>query len=164
MLREAREQAGVRVLLSDSSVYWPFNMLRALRRNEIVALQLDRPLGGDGAHAVEFFGARAFFQAGPLRLARLTGAPVFSVFVVRLGPRSYRIVLGNERRVRRAAGVEEMDHVLGGIVAEFEALVRQHPEQWFQFAPFWPESMPATPDVSSVGRVAGADRTIAGAR
>lgn len=163
-VRRAREQAGMRVLLSDSSVYSPFNMLRALRRNEIVALQLDRPPGGDGARAVEFFGAPALFQAGPLRLARLAGAPVFPVFVVRLAPRRYRIVLGSKRRVPRAAGIEEMDHVLAGIVAEFEALVRQHPAQWFQFAPFWPDSMPAAPGVSSARRTAGADRTLAGAR
>jgi lauroyl/myristoyl acyltransferase len=142
-VRRARESAGVRVLLSDSSVYGPFNMLRALRQNEIVALQLDRPLGGDGARAVEFFGAPALFQAGPIRLARLAGSPIFPVFVLRLGPRRYRVVLGSERRVARTASAEEMDRVLGGIAREFEGLVRQHPDQWFQFAPFWPADAPA---------------------
>ena len=142
-VRRAREQAGIRVLLSDSSVYGPFNILRALRRNEIVALQLDRPLGGEGARAVEFFGAPAFFQAGPLRLARLVGAPILPVFVVRLAPRHYRVVFGKERHVARTAGVEEMDRILAGIVAEFEKLVRRYPEQWFQFSPFWPADVPA---------------------
>ena len=146
-VRQACEQAGIRVLLSDRSVYGPFDMLRALRRNEIVALQLDRPLGGDGARAVEFFGAPAFFQTGALRLARLAGAPVLPVFVVRLAPRRYRIVLGSKRRVARAASLEEMDGILAGIVSEFEALVRQYPEQWFQFAPFWPADTPAAAGV-----------------
>lgn len=138
-VRQAREDAGVRVLLSDQSVYGSFNMLRALKRNEIVAMQLDRPLGGDGARLIDFFGARAWFQAGPLRLARLTGAPIFPVFALRVGVRHYRIVLGTERTVGRHASVEDMDRILGSIVAEFEQLVRQHPEQWFQFAPYWPE-------------------------
>jgi KDO2-lipid IV(A) lauroyltransferase len=162
-VRQAREAAGVRVLLSDSSVYGSFNMLRALRRNEIVALQLDRPLGGDGARAVEFFGAPAFFQTGPIRLARLAGAPVFSVFVVRLGPRRYRIVLGAERRVPRNASVEEMDRVLAAIVGEFEDLVRRHPEQWFQFAPFWPADTPPAAGVAPAPALESA-RSRAGAR
>jgi KDO2-lipid IV(A) lauroyltransferase len=140
-VRQAREDAGVRVLLSDSSVYGSFNMLRALKRNEVVAMQLDRPLGGDGARLIDFFGAPAWFQAGPLRLARLAGAPIFPVFALRVGVRHYRIVLGTERAIARHASVEEMDRILTGIVAEFETLVRQHPEQWFQFAPYWPEDV-----------------------
>jgi KDO2-lipid IV(A) lauroyltransferase len=138
-VKKAREDAGVRVLLSDQSVYGSFNMLRALKRNEIVAMQLDRPLGGDGARLIDFFGAPAWFQAGPLRLARLTGAPIFPVFALRVGVRHYNIVLGTERTVGRHASIEDMDRILGSIVAEFEQLVRQHPEQWFQFAPYWPE-------------------------
>lgn len=158
-VRKAREDAGVRVLLSDSSVYGSFNMLRALKRNEIVAMQLDRPLGGDGARPIEFFGAPAWFQVGPLRLARLAGAPIFPVFALRVGVRHYRIVLGTERTVGRHASVEEMDRILGSIVAEFEQLVRQHPQQWFQFAPYWPED--AATDAAKVtdSRSAAAEPT-----
>jgi len=161
--REARERAGIRVLLSDTSVYGSFNMLRALRQNEVVAMQLDRPLGGEGARLVDFFGAPAAFQAGPLRLARLSGAPVFPVFVLRLGPRHYRIVLGAERAVPRHASAEEMDAILGAIVREFEALVRAHPEQWFQFAPFWPADalLPAAAAAAAPGATRG-DRRRAG--
>ena len=136
-VRQAREDAGVRVLLSDNSVYGSFNMLRALKRNEILAMQLDRPLGGDGARLAPFFGSPAWFQAGPLRLARLAGAPIFPVFCVRVAARHYQIVLGNERTIPRHASVEEMDRILGGIVHEFEQMVRRHPEQWFQFSPYW---------------------------
>ncbi len=141
-VRQARERAGVRVLLSDRSVYGSFEMLRALRRNEVVAVQLDRPVGGDGARAVEFFGRPAAFQAGALRLARLAGAPIFPVFCVRLGPRHYRVVVGAEHRLERNAPMEEIDRTLSAIVGEFERLVRRHPEQWHQFAPFW--TAPAT--------------------
>ncbi len=88
---------------------------------------------------VDFFGAPAWFQAGPIRLARLAGAPIFPVFSLRVGPRHYRIVLGTEHHVPRHATIEEMDRILASIVTEFEQLVRQHPEQWFQFAPYWPE-------------------------
>jgi len=101
---------------------------------------------------IDFFGAPAWFQAGPLRLARLAGAPIFPVFALRVGVRHYRIVLGTERAVARHASVEEMDRILTGIVAEFEQLVRQHPEQWFQFAPYWPEDVrPESGGMSATG-------------
>jgi lauroyl/myristoyl acyltransferase len=143
-MRRAREEANVRVLLSDTSVYSTFNILRALRRNEVVAMQLDRPLGGDGARPVPFFGAPALFQSGALRLARLANAPVLPAFVARLAPRRYCIVLGTARHVPRHATPDDIDAILAAIVAEFEALVRRYPEQWFQFQPFWPapEDMP----------------------
>jgi lauroyl/myristoyl acyltransferase len=152
-VRQAREDAGVRVLLSDNSVYGSFNMLRALKRNEIVAMQLDRPLGGDGARLSPFFGSPAWFQAGPLRLARLAGAPIFPVFCVRVAPRHYKIVLGSERSIARHASVDDMDRILAGIVGEFEQLVRQHPEQWFQFSPYWPA------DAADESGIAGSTRS-----
>lgn len=158
-VRKAREDLGVRVLLSDSSVYGSFNMLRALKRNEVVAMQLDRPLGGDGARSIDFFGAPAQFQAGPLRLARLAGAPIFPAFALRVGTRHYRMVLGTERTVARHATVEEMDRILASIVAEFEQLVRQHPEQWFQFAPYWPEDAEANAGNGSDSRATATEPT-----
>jgi lauroyl/myristoyl acyltransferase len=160
-VRRARERAGLRVLLSDSSVYGSFNMLRALRRNEIVAMQLDRPLGGEGARPVDFFGAAAPFQVGPLRLARLAGAPVFPVFVARLGPRRYRIVLGAERHLPRHAGTADLDAALAAIARELEALVRRHPEQWFQFEPFWPADAPAAGRGAAGGAARGPRRAVA---
>lgn len=150
--QRAREE-GVHIIPANGSVFQPFSMLRALRRNEIVALQLDRPMGGPGARTVDFFGAPAPFQIGPLRLARSARAPIFAAFVVRMAPRRYRIVLGQERQVPRHAMPEEMDELLASIVGEFEDLVRHHPDQWFQFAPFWPEDggAPTTPRSSAGG-------------
>ena len=122
-------------------------------------MQLDRPIGGDGARSVEFFGASAWFQAGPLRLARLAGAPIFPAFALRVGTRHYRIILGTEHSVARHASIEEVDRILASIVAEFEQLVRQHPEQWFQFAPYWPEDAAKDAGTQGDARAAAAEPT-----
>ncbi len=100
--RRSREQAGVRVIYTDSSVFSAFNMIRALRRNEILAIQIDRSNGGsDSARPIEFFGGRAPFQEGPFHLARLSGAPVVPVVTLRRGLRHYEILLGEPRWVSR---------------------------------------------------------------
>jgi phosphatidylinositol dimannoside acyltransferase len=135
--RLAREQAGMHVIFSDSSVFSAFDMIRALRRNEILAIQIDRGNGdpNSAVKRVEFFGAEAPFQEGPFQLARLSGAPVVPVVTLRRGRRHYEIVLGEPRWVdREVAG--DAERALGETVGFFERTIREHPEQWFRFAPF----------------------------
>ena len=98
------------VIFSDSSVFSAFNMIRALRRNEILAIQIDRGNGAPNSAVkrVEFFGAEAPFQEGPFQLARLSGAPLVPVVTLRRGRRHYEIVLGEPRWVdREVAGDAE---------------------------------------------------------
>lgn len=154
--RHMREQAGVRVILSHSSVFSAFNMIRALRRNELLAIQFDRgamgPAAPAGAKAVPFFGAPALFQSGPFHLARLSGAPVLPAFTLRRGRRHYAIVVGKPRYVSREIP-GDTERALAETVTLLEDTIRRHPDQWFQFEPFWPE--PLAGASSSGGTVAG---------
>jgi len=139
-VRQARERVGVRVIYSDTSVFSSLNMIRALQRNEIVAIQLDRALGAGGTRLVPFFGAPAPFPSGPFVLARLAGAPLIPVFIPRLGTRHYAIrVCGSFQLARDARDNRALDRVMGEVVRAFEAVVREFPRQWFQFTPFWSE-------------------------
>ena len=141
-VRAARERAGVRVIYSDTSVFSSINIIRALRQNEIVAIQMDRPLGAGGTRAIEFFGAPAAFSTGPFVLARLSGAPVIPVFVPRLGVRHYQVRVCGRFPVARDD--RAMQHVMDQVIRVFEATVREFPTQWFQFTPFWgPAAAPA---------------------
>jgi KDO2-lipid IV(A) lauroyltransferase len=138
-VRQARERVGVRVLYSDTSVFSSLNMIRALQRNEIVAIQLDRALGAGGTRMVPFFGAPASFPSGPFVLARLARAPLVPVFIPRVGTRHYAIrVCGRFELAREARDAYALERVMADVVRAFEAVVREFPRQWFQFTPFWP--------------------------
>jgi KDO2-lipid IV(A) lauroyltransferase len=136
--RRSREQAGVRVIYSDSSIFSAFNMIRALRQNEILAIQIDRGNGEPSSPTkhVPFFGRDALFQEGAFHLARLSGAPVVPVVTLRRGRRHYEIVLGEPLRVSRDVP-GDAERALHEAVSFFERTIRARPEQWFQFAPFW---------------------------
>jgi len=143
-VREMRERAGVRVIYSDSSVFSALNMIRALRQNEIVAIQLDRMVGLGGARAVPFFGVPTPFPSGPFVLARLAGAPLIPVFVPRLGTRHYAVRLGSRLTLsRESRDAHSLERAMSAVIAEFEATIREFPSQWFQFAPFWRTSATA---------------------
>jgi lauroyl/myristoyl acyltransferase len=151
----ARARAGVQVVLSDESVFQSLRLIRALRRNEIVAIQLDRVAGAGGVRWLPFLGAPAPFPSGPFVLARLAGSPVIPVFAPRLGRRHYRIHIGEPVRVPRAARDPQLlDRVMLEVVAQLEEAVRRYPWQWFQFAPFWPEPDAAAGDADEEARVA----------
>ena len=142
-VRQAREAAGVRVIYSDTSVFSSFNMIRALRRNEVVAIQLDRPVGTGGMRLVPFFGASAPFPAGPFVLAHVSGAPLVPVFMPRLGTRHYAIRVGGRFQMARdGADGPAVERVMREVTQAFEDIVREFPTQWFQFAPFWPADAP----------------------
>jgi KDO2-lipid IV(A) lauroyltransferase len=137
-VRNMREAAGVRVIYSDTSVFSALNMIRALRDNEIVAIQLDRTLGLGSTRAVPFFGAPAPFPSGPFVLARLSGAPLIPVFIPRVGTRHYAVRIGAPLLVSRdARDTYSLDRAMRTVVSEFETIIREFPSQWFQFTPFW---------------------------
>jgi KDO2-lipid IV(A) lauroyltransferase len=140
--RETRERMRLRVIHSDSSLFSSFNMIHALRRGEVVAMQIDRSAPGHVTREVPFFGRAARFQYGPFVLARLAGVPILPVFAVRTGMRSYRILPEALRSIPRAAGETETLGVMQDVVRGLERHVRDYPYQWFQFAPFW-EDAPA---------------------
>ena len=139
-VRNAREHAGVRLVLSDASVFSSLGLVNALRRNEIVAIQLDRVHGASGIRMLPFLEAPALFPSGPFVLARLARAPIVPVFVPRVGRRHYQIQAGQRIDVpREARDPEVLGRVMGEAVRQLETVVRSHPTQWFQFAPFWPD-------------------------
>lgn len=149
-VRKIKESAGVRVIYSDTSVFSSFNMIRALRNNEIVAIQLDRPVGAGGMRRVPFFGRAALFPSGPFVLARLAGAPVIAVFAPRLGVRHYGVRIGRLHEVSKdTRDPGAFDRVMADVVGELEAAVKAYPTQWFQFTPFWDEQSEGSASIAS---------------
>jgi lauroyl/myristoyl acyltransferase len=108
-------------------------LLAALRRGEVVALQGDRALGGRGDVSTPFVGRPAPFPIGPFVLARASGAPIVPAFCVLTPDRRYAVRLGEPFTVK-ADGEED---ALRRWVHLLEATVRAHPTQWFNFYDVW---------------------------
>lgn len=141
LINGTREKHGLNIIsMEPGSLKQIFS---ALRKNEIVLLLFDRPQPEDGV-AVTFFGETAYLPAGPAAIAIRTGAALAIGYCLR------------QRGDKRFAGVFEKpieyQHLLTGnkeadiqrvtqeIVTHFEAIIREHPDQWYMFREMWPRT------------------------
>jgi lauroyl/myristoyl acyltransferase len=131
-----RTRHGFRVIYSDRSLFAGLPILQALRREEIVCLQIE-PWGAlTGSHDVMFCGRRTRFQLGPFAIARVARAPLVAVFVLRTGIRRYEFRVAGRFDPTTPA---ESTAALGAVVQAYEGLIREVPEQWLMFEDVWRE-------------------------
>lgn len=139
-------------------------LVAALRRGEVVALQGDRALGNGADVWIPFFGVPAPFPLGPFLLARAAGVPVVPAFCVLDGCDRYDVRIAAPIGVGRG----EEETAARAWVAVLEGVVREHPTQWFNFFDVWnPFGAPsvgaglgaASADMRLTGPAGGDDET-----
>ena len=114
------------------------DLLDALRRGEIVALQGDRPRNGGRTADISLFGRPFPVPIGPVALARAAGVPILPVFVFREGRKRYRCSLRPPIRVGGSGSRQaEIDLALQRFAAELQWAISHRPHQWFCFRKLW---------------------------
>ena len=131
---DSRRRAGVRVVPAGGSAWNGLDLLLALRRGEIVAIQGDRALGSPRERAF-LFGAPVELPSGPFTLAQASGAPILAVCVPIRGHSHYAIVVDGPLRV--APGAEGVRDAVQAFARIVERFVARHPTQWFNFYDVW---------------------------
>ena len=125
----------------------PGSMLRVkecLDRGEVVGILADRVYADEATQSLPFLGSPARFSLSPWRLARLTGAPVVTVFGLFRGGRRYEIVfeslaarVDNVRNDANATTAVSLQSCLRAYVGSLEHQARRYPYNWFNFYDFW---------------------------
>ena len=117
-------------------------LLQALRRNEIVAIQGDRVYQRH-TFDVPFFSRPTSFPLGPFLLSQVSGAPVLPVFVIRRGWLRYQVLMGD--LIPPAPSRDKCDDRDAGLyeatcqaVSFLEKTLTTHYDQWMNYFDFWP--------------------------
>jgi KDO2-lipid IV(A) lauroyltransferase len=113
-------------------------LIALLRDHGAVALVADRDVVGDGIE-VPFFGAPTRVPSGPVVLALRSGATILpSAVLIRPGGR-VEVVIGEPLPMERQGRLrDDVLRLTGDLVARYEAIIREVPEQWHVFQPIWP--------------------------
>jgi KDO2-lipid IV(A) lauroyltransferase len=131
-----RSRAGTRAIAKKAAAR---EALRTLRRHGILVVPTDQNQTRTAGVFVNFFGVPACTNPGAVRLALLTRAPVFPVFLVRDGESErHRIEVLPEVEIM-TTGDREGDVVLNTqrCSAVIEDMIRRYPEQWIWLHKRW---------------------------
>ena len=146
VLRNLMASERLKIVDLSGGVPATLELLQALRRNEIVAMQGDRVYQRHTAD-VPFFSQPAAFPLGPFLLSQVSGAPVLPGFVIRQGWLRYRAVMGEPipavpsqvpSQVPSGNSEASLQEALGQAVRFLEKTLATHYDQWLNFFDFWP--------------------------
>jgi len=112
-------------------------MIHRLRKNEIVAMLIDKPNHGRRVK-IKLCGSSTVVPAGAAVLALRTGAKIIPSGVVRLPDNTIHIILGKQVSFQRTSDLSHDIQVLMQTVwYELEKLVVEYPEQLYIFHRLW---------------------------
>ena len=109
-----------------------------LRQGGVVITGVDRPVN-EGNEPVEFFGATAHLPTGYIRIPLRTDCLVITIAAF-YEDGVYQVD-ANPLMTMERTGDDEADITLNlrRVLAEIEAVIRRHPDQWMMFVPVWPD-------------------------
>jgi len=111
------------------------DLVNALSRHEIVAIQGDRVIYGVTPLEAEMFGHQTWFPKGPFTLAMAGKAPIYPIFIIRLGRLRYQVRVEHPIECRRegrdaSTGLAKAAGDWSGILG---TLLQRQWHQWFVF-------------------------------
>lgn len=131
-----RQRMGIRTIPVGPDRPFTFvEMMQTLRRNECLAMLVDRPYPGTGM-PVRMFDRATEFSSAPVLLAQHTGAAVIPAFVVRRPDGRYTAFA--EPEVPMVAGLNARESLATNtqaLASVFESVIKRYPEQWFNYVP-----------------------------
>ncbi len=124
-----RERYNVNTITLGDSPFSSMELVEALHNNEVVAMLIDRYHGRMDNISEVFFGKPTLFPKGPFTLARLTGAPIITAFVVREDA-GYKGVIGPPLLIQDESGEGEAAR---DTIKMLEQYIIMYLDQWFNF-------------------------------
>jgi KDO2-lipid IV(A) lauroyltransferase len=143
-MRRSRGIKNLYIDPKDDSPMAILDVVKALRRNEIVALLGDR-VESQKTMDFDFFGKKTPFPIGVAILAMATGAPVLPVFVVMERSRKYRGIIEAPIHFESPSREDREEIIRKGmerLLKKFEGYIEKYPDQWYNFYSYWKEVIP----------------------
>jgi KDO2-lipid IV(A) lauroyltransferase len=137
---EYRRRLGIKTIEVGEDKFAFVEIVKTLRRNEFVAMLIDRPYLNSGTK-INFFGQETLFSSAPALLWQHTGAAVLPAFVLKNESGKYLSFVDPPVALEaRSDPAEALRHNTQQIASIFEKIIRAHPSQWYNYVPIWNKS------------------------
>lgn len=129
---------GLRIDFNTKASDLALELLGALQDGELVAIQGDRVTPGISFMPATLFGRPTHLPSGPFALAMAARVPIYPLFILRAGPRRYRLLTCKPILVERISRGrdEDLQKAMQVWCEQLEGVIRQNWFQWFAFEPF----------------------------
>ncbi|MBO7630232.1 MAG: hypothetical protein J6S87_09920, partial [Bacteroidales bacterium] len=129
---------NIRLVTVEEDLSHLFIIKEALENGEIVTILCDRIWGSNKTLTVNFLGKDAKFPLGSFLLAAQLEVPVISIVNTKVRGRLYHSIVQPLALPDRTLSIHQQSEQIASSYAHaLENVLRQHPEQWFNYFDFW---------------------------
>lgn len=115
----------------------PAKILKALMSKRVLVLLGDRDFTGKGM-IVKFLKGERKVPIGPAYIALRMNVPLFIGYYLLGGKKRYKVVIEPEIKIKRTQNFKENVKTLTAeITRRMNAVLKEHPDQWFVYQPEW---------------------------
>lgn len=114
-----------------------FEMNNALSNGDIVSMPGDRIVGSTKTVDVNLLGAKAKLPIGPFLTPTMRGLDAIAINVMKTSAKSYTIYFNKLEYDHTANRNEKIRQLAEKYTLELEKMLKQYPEQWYNFYEFW---------------------------
>lgn len=125
------------ILVNEDNWSHVFAIKEALDKKEYVCFQGDRFVNEKHILNAPFLGEEACFPAGPFQIASRFKVPVVFYFSEKEDTYKYSFRFFFAEPVKRNKDIKPEQALLSQYINVLESRIKEHPEQWFNFYPFW---------------------------
>ena len=140
--QERSRTEALRIDFNTKASELALELLHAIQKGDLVAIQGDRVTPGIATLPATLFGEPARIPAGPFALAMAARVPIFPMFIMRAGRRRYRLLtcapIHVERRSRHRD--EDIQAAAEQWSRQLEEVIARGWYQWFAFESFADEA------------------------
>ena len=122
-------------VLDDMSHIFLIN--EALTEGEMISLPCDRSFGSGKTVECDFLNGKADFPVGAFVMALQFNVPVIALFVLKISTKTYRAHIARVPVPLEGNKREQINEMSRSFAKILEGIVKQYPEQWFNFYSFW---------------------------
>lgn len=139
MLDEVMTEKSMHIIPIKDDLSHLFAIREAMKKNELIAIHGDRFLPGSKTISMNFMDHEADFPAGPVSLAIRYGKPITYISAIRQ-PKSHYHFHATSPKIypgQRVIFNQSLHTALSDYVNYISEIVKQYPEQWFNYYYFW---------------------------
>ena len=123
--------------ISKGPIPVSIEIANAISNDEIIAMMTDRTVNKKYKYEMNFLNKNAYFNENPFKIAYRTKTPLLTHFTVYKDLQTYEVI-ANELIIDYTLNEKEaIKKAIKDYAKRFENILKQYPNQWFNFFDFW---------------------------